>query len=221
MKKAIIFGSTGLTGAALLQQLLENSGYQQVNRFLRTPDSLAREKLITIITDFTDLDAHANTFSEADVFCCLGTTIAKVNFDKEAFKQADLYRPMQIAEAAKKFGANQFIIISALGANKNSSIFYNRVKGELEEQLKQLQLPAVHIMHPSLLLGERREKRKGEGIAKVLTTLFRPLMFGPLKKARPILASDVAKAMIRIAEKNNTGYHIYPSDQLQEIADAK
>lgn len=220
MSKALIFGSTGLTGSALLELLLRNDQYSELVCFVRKESSSAHNKLRYIKTDFSDLDKHANEFEKTDVYCCLGTTIKKVNYDKEKFKEADLYTPLKIAECVKKYHANQFLIISALGANSKSRIFYNRVKGELQEKLLSLHISSLHIFQPSLLLGDRKEKRIGEEIGAVFSKLISPLLTGRSKKYRPIKVTAIAKAMAKVAGENKQGEYIYTSDLIQKMADA-
>ncbi|MBC8046808.1 MAG: NAD(P)H-binding protein [Fimbriimonadaceae bacterium] len=217
-KKAVVFGATGLIGEYLVQELIKNPEYSSVVLFVRKETSFTNSKTTQIIVDFENLPAHKNEFADADVYCCLGTTIANVNHDKEAFKKVDLYYPLQIAQLAKENSANQFIVISSMGADANSKFFYNRVKGELEAKLKTLQLNSLQILHPSLLLGSRKEFRFGERISQIISPLFTPLLTGQYKKYRPIYANDVAKAMIKIALQNKKGINIHSSEDLRLIA---
>ncbi len=217
MKKAIIFGSTGLTGSALLDLALPDADYSTVICFTRKPLPVIHEKLQNIVTDFTNLDAYGNLFQNAVVFCCLGTTIKAAGYDKEKFKEADLYRPLLIAETAVKCNSDQVLVVSALGADKNSRLFYNQVKGELDERLQELPLLSLHIMHPSMLMGRKKNIRFGERAGEILSAVLSPLMMGGAKKYRPISATTVARAMLRIAGLHKKGKYIYPSDQLQEL----
>lgn len=220
MKKAVIFGSTGLTGSALLNLLLTNNQYDWIICFVRKDNHSENNKLSYVTTDFSSMDSYENMFENADVYCCLGTTIKQVGYDKEKFKSADLYTPLQIAEAAKRFNSNQFLIISAMGANSKSSVFYNRVKGELHDKLLSIDSPALHVFQPSLLLGNRKEKRTGEKIGTILSAILNPIMIGGLKKYRGIHVATVAKAMANIASQNIPGNHFYTSDKIQELGNA-
>ncbi len=220
MSKALIFGSTGLTGSTLLQHLLKEKYYSEIVCFVRREITSANAGLKYIVTDFRDLESHGKEFENADVYCCLGTTIKKVNYDKEKFKEADLYTPLLIAGCSQKYNANQLLIISAMGANSKSSIFYNKVKGELQDKLFAIKLNSLHILQPSLLVGDRIEKRAGERIGEIILKLTKPLLIGGLKKYRAINVSAIAKAMLKLAKEHKQGAYIYTSDLIQQIADA-
>ena len=220
MSKAIIFGSTGLTGSALLKHLIEDKYYSEIVCFVRKDIKSTNTEVKYITTDFKDLQKFGNEFENADVYCCLGTTIKKVNYDKEKFKEADLYNPLLIANCVKKYNSQQLLIISALGANSRSSIFYNRVKGELQDKLFTLKLHSLHILQPSLLVGDRIEKRAGERIGEIVLNFCKPLLIGSLKKYRAIKVSAIAKAMLKLAKEHKKGEYIYTSDLIQQIADA-
>ena len=220
MSKALIFGSTGLVGSALLHHLLDEKYYAEIVCFVRREIKSTNTNLKYIVTDFKDLESYGKEFENADVYCCLGTTIKKVNYDKEKFKKADLYNPVLIADCAKKYNSTQLLIISALGANSRSSIFYNRVKGELQDKLFTIKLNSLHILQTSLLVGDRVEKRAGERFGEVILNLFKPLLIGGLKKYRAIYVSTIAKAMLKLAKEQKKGEYIYTSDIIQQIADA-
>ena len=220
MKKAVIFGSTGLTGSVLLQHLIDTKYYTEIVCFVRREKATAEAGAKYIVTNFSDLDTYGAEFENADVFCCLGTTIKQVNYDKEKIKEADLYNPLLIANCVKKYNANQLLIISALGAKSNSSIFYNRVKGELQDKLLALKLNSLHILQPSLLVGDRIEKRAGEKVGEVILNLMKPFLIGGLKKYRSIKVTTIAKTMLKLAKEQKQGEYIYTSDLIQQIADA-
>jgi len=221
MQKAIIFGASGLTGSGLLQILCDDNYYTEVICFVRKQIHVINGKQVNVITDFTDLDHYANMFNGADVYCCLGTTNKQVNNNKDAYREADLFRPMRIAMLLKQNGGKQLLIISAMGANAKSKIFYNKLKGELQDKLMAMQLPGLHIFQPSLLLGNRQEVRNAERFGQFVMTSIKPLLLGQLKKYRAIKAYDVSLAMFIIARKNIIGNHIYTSDIIQQIADAR
>lgn len=133
-----------------------------------------------------------------EVFCCLGTTIRKAG-SQEAFRRVDHDYPLALAQRAGTGGARQFLMVSALDANAGSSIFYSRVKGETERDIAAIGLPRHLFLQPSLLLGDRHEKRAGESVAIVASRLLLPLMLGPLRRYRPIDADDVAAVMVYAA----------------------
>jgi len=143
----------------------------------------------------------------------LGTTI-RIAKTKEAFRRVDHDYPLELANITKSQGASQYLLVSALGANKNSSIFYNKVKGEVEEAIQQVSFNSFHIFRPSLLLGDRGEQRAGEGAGKIFFAVFG---FMIPAKYKAIESVKVAHAMIHFAKANNTGFHILESDELQKF----
>jgi uncharacterized protein YbjT (DUF2867 family) len=153
------------------------------------------------------------------VYCCLGTTIKKAG-TQDAFRKVDFDYPVRIAALTQHCGANQFLLVSALGANPHSRIFYNRIKGEAEEAIRKMSFNAFHVFRPSLLLGERTEHRPGEKVGAVAMAVLKPLMSGPFKKYRAIQAHDVAKAMVRVAQMDLEGFNVFESNRIQEIADS-
>ncbi|MDZ7343458.1 MAG: oxidoreductase [candidate division KSB1 bacterium] len=215
-KSALLLGASGLVGGHCLQLLLEDAAYEKVVVWVRMPLGLHHPKLQQQVVDFTHLE-RAQVAKVHDVFCCLGTTIKKAG-SQEAFRQVDFTYPLEIAKIAVVNGAEQFLLVTAMGANSKSSIFYNRVKGEVEAAIATLPFRAVHIFRPSLLLGERREFRLGEKIAAKVAGIFSFLFHGPLRKYRPIHARVVAAAMIEVAKRNLTGVNIFESNQIEVIS---
>lgn len=215
-KTALIVGATGLVGKFCLSYLLMDKNYQKIIVLTRNPLPIKDEKIENIICEYEQLASYANRLVADDVFCCLGTTIG-VAGSQENFKKIDLYYPLELAKITKKNGAKQFLVVSAMGANSKSSIFYNRVKGELQDTLKTIGFNTVHIFQPSLLTGIRKEFRAGERIAQVVTKIFRPLMFGPMKKYQPIEGMVVAYAMHQKALAEHNGFYIHQSDQIQSV----
>lgn len=215
-KRAFIAGATGLIGSFLLEKLLADDRYEKVVALVRK-ELPPHDKLEQVVlVDFDQLESINSSLKADDVFCCLGTTIAKAE-SKENFKKIDLEAPVKLAEMARANGAQQYLVVSALGADKNSRIFYNQVKGEMEEQLKDLGYETVHIFRPSLLYGPRKEKRTGEDAAKRLYKAFSFIFRGPLKKYDGIEAEQVAKAMLHYARQEKTGIYIHESIDLQKI----
>jgi len=169
--------------------------------------------LTQVVSDFSDLALLADIFAVNDVFCCLGTT-AKKTHDQKEYKKIDVDYPLEIARLAKDNQVQNYLIVSAMGANKYSKVFYNRLKGLLEDELIKIGLPGLHIFRPSLLTGARKEFRGGEKAAVVLSRIFIFLFVGPLRKYRPISASAVARGMYTAAQTNKKGTFIYNSDQI-------
>jgi uncharacterized protein YbjT (DUF2867 family) len=213
-RKALIAGATGLIGGHCLQALLDDPNYSEVIALVRKPIVKTHRKLKTVLTKFDNLERELSNIQVDDVFCCLGTTIKKAG-SQEAFKRIDLSLVVTVAELMRKQGTEQFLVISALGADKNSKVFYNRVKGEMESALKDLGYPCLRIIRPSLLLGAREEFRLGEKIGVMLTPVLKPFLLGSLKKYRPVEAESVAEFMVKIGGKELTsGVHIYESNMI-------
>lgn len=208
-RKAVVAGATGLIGKELVQMLLSNPNYVSVTLLVRRPTGLQHSKLTEKVIDFEQLEHADVDLSEADVFCTLGTTIKKAG-TQQAFRQVDYVYPVILGRMAKIQGARQFLIVTSMGANPSSRVFYSRVKGETEEALRELDLPSLQIFRPSLLLGEREEFRLGERFMAVLAPLFK----GPLRKYSPIQGKYVAKSMLRTALEDFSGVHVYESYQI-------
>lgn len=220
-KRAIIFGSTGLTGSYVLHEALIGDRYAEVVCFNRRELPVSDPRHRNIVTNFNDLEIYSALFADADVFCCLGTTFKNVNNDREAYYEADVSRPLRAARLAADQKASSFVVQTAMGANARSSIFYNRLKGELEDKLSALPLHALYIFRPSLLTGPRKEQRSGESLGKWVMNFMDPLLLGPFRKYRSIAASDVAKAMVKAALAAKPGKQVYLSDAIQKLADGK
>lgn len=213
-RKALIVGATGLIGGFCLQALLDDSNYSEVIALARKPIPTTHRKLKTVVATFDDLEPDISKIHADDVYCCLGTTIKKAG-SQDAFKKIDLTLVVTVAELMKKQGAKQVLVISALGADKNSKVFYNRIKGEMESALEDLGYPCLRIIRPSLLLGTREEFRLGEKIGVLLTPVLKPFLLGSLKKYRPVEAESVARFMVKIGSEELTlGVHIYESNMI-------
>ena len=217
---ALVVGATGLVGSACVAELLASERYSKVlvvaRRKLDIADSAL--KLSTIIANFDELDAVAKQLKAHDVYYCLGTTIKKAG-SQAMFRKIDYDYTLSIAKIVLQNGAEQFLLVSSLGADAKSSIFYSKVKGELENALKKMPFGALHIFQPSILLGNRHENRMGEAIGKRVAAWLAPLMVGALRKYRGIEGVDVAKAMLSTALQNKKGIYTYLSDEIQAIAD--
>ena len=215
MKTALIFGSSGLIGGHLLNQLIKNKDYSKIRLFVRSDPEINDPKVEIIMTDFNNLENHKEDIKGDDCFFCIGTT--KQNSpDKNEYQRVELEVPKQIAQIAKSNLVKSFIFVSALYANPKSSGNYVRFKGLVEEELKRLDFPKLALMRPSFLMGDRKEKRVGEKIGIFVFKLISPLLLGPLKKMRPIHSETVAKAMIRAANENSEK-NIFESNEIAEL----
>ena len=201
MKTAIVFGSTGLIGGHLVNQLIQDNYYTKIKIFVRSQTSINNEKVEVINIDFNNLGNHKTEITGDDCFFCIGTT--KQNSpDKNDYQKVELDIPKEIAQIAKANSVKSFIFISSIYANPNSSGNYVKFKGLVEEELKRLNFSKLGILRPSFLIGKRKENRAGEKIGILTFSILSPLLFGPFKKMRPISSENVAKAMIKIAKEN-------------------
>jgi len=217
-KTAIILGASGLTGSILLELLLQDDQYSCVKIFSRKSIEKKDPKIKEFVGDLLQLENFANDFSGDVCFCCIGTT-AKKTPDKEMYRKIDFGIPVAAAKLCAKNKIPTYMVISALGADAKSSIFYTRTKGEMEEAVLQENIPNTYLLEPSLIFGDRKESRIGEKIAIVLTKLFGFLLVGKLKKYKGIEAENIAKAMFYLA-KNKTDVTRITSDKIAEIAKA-
>lgn len=219
-RTALLLGATGLVGGSLLDLLLVHPGYARLSVLARRTTGRSHPKLTEHLIDFEHLEGAQPQFAVDDVFCTLGTTIRKAG-SRAQFRKVDLEYPLAAGGLAVRAGARQMLVVTALGANSRSRIFYNRVKGELEDSLKTVGLSSLSIFQPSILTGERGERRIGEEIGIRVMSAASFLMIGPLRKARPVPASTVARAMIAVALQTITGVRVFRSDEIAELGSAK
>ena len=214
MKTAVIAGHSGLIGRQLLDLLLADDYYTKVIALGRKSLDIDNHKLVQEIVDFNEISFVAEHVD--DVFCCLGTTIKKAG-TKEKFRLVDFQFPVNMANSCHQKGATSFSLVSAMGADENSSIFYNKVKGEVEKAITNIGFSSVEIFRPSLLLGNRNESRAGEDFGKIFMKGLGFLFVGPLKNYKGIESHKVANAMISFAKADESGNHIHLSGELQEF----
>ncbi|SHJ49664.1 NAD-dependent epimerase/dehydratase family protein [Aquimarina spongiae] len=215
-KTAIILGATGLTGGILLQLLIEDPRYSKIILFSRKATGISHPKVEEHIVDLLILSDHQDKFIADEVFCCIGTTKAKTP-DKNLYHKIDYGIPVSVAQLCKANNIPTYIVVSALGANPNSSVFYNRTKGEMERDVLQCQIPKTHLLQPSLIGGQRTEKRPGEYFFKQLMKVINPLLIGGLKKYQTIVPETIVLAMIWLAN-HEFADRIIISDHIKEIA---
>jgi uncharacterized protein YbjT (DUF2867 family) len=215
-KSALIAGATGLVGGYVLRGALTHPSYSRVEILVRRELPVRDPKLTQRVVDFERLDADVAGIAADDVFCCLGTTIRKAG-SQEAFRHVDYDYPLALARLAKAAGAGKFLMVSALGADPKSSVFYNRVKGEVEHALAATGFPATYFFRPSLLMGPRAEGRRGEKIGTAIGKLIAPFLIGGLRKYRPIYAYTVAAAMMYVANRDFPA-GVIESDSIARLA---
>lgn len=216
-RTAIVLGPTGLIGNHLLNLLLTDTDYEKVKVFHRRRVLKIHDKMEHHEIDLDKLERMKAQFNGNDVFCCLGTTMKKAG-SKEAFKKVDHDYPVKAAGIAYENGVENFLLVSAIGADKDSRFFYNQVKGEVEEDIISKKVSSVYIFRPSILEGERNEIRIGEKVGLIVMKGLSFLMWGKFKKYRPIKGETVAEAMIKKAKSGETGVHIYESAAIKKIA---
>ncbi|MEQ8474555.1 MAG: NAD-dependent epimerase/dehydratase family protein [Marinoscillum sp.] len=212
---AVIAGPSGLVGSELVNQLISDNYYQKVVLLTRRPLDFNDPKLEEVIVEnFDALEAAKSKLVAEDYFCCLGTTIRQAGSKKD-FRKVDLEYPLALAKiAVESSNFKHFLMVTAAGANADSPLFYNQVKGEVEERLKELKFSGLKIFRPSLLLGNRREFRFGEEVAKLISKLFSFFMVGLKRKLWSIKAADVAKAMRLVAKEQRPGLRVYNSNDM-------
>lgn len=203
----LLAGASGLTGEHLLDRLLNEPTVTRVLAPSRKP--LAEHpRLENPVGDPAVFLPQLR--GQVDIaFCCLGTTIKQAG-SEEAFRAVDLDMVMEFAKRAREMGARHLIVISAIGADPKSSIFYNRVKGQMEEALKAQGWPQLTIVRPSLLLGERLEPRLAEQLAGPLSRLIPGKYHG-------IEVCELARAMWRLALEEQDGVRVVESDELRKL----
>ena len=218
MKTALVFGSSGLIGGHLLNELIQSDKYNKIKLFVRSDHGSNHSKTEIIKTDFNNLENHKEDIKGDDCFFCIGTT--KQNSpDKNEYKRVELDVPKKIAQIAKSNLVNSFVFVSSGYADPNSSGDYLKFKGLVEEELKRLSFSKLGIMRPSFLMGDRKEKRVGEKVGIFIFKLLSPLFLGPLKKMKPIHSKKVAKAMVEITNRDFK-QNVFESNEIVEVSNS-
>jgi uncharacterized protein YbjT (DUF2867 family) len=211
IRTALLAGATGLVGSHVLEFLLAADGWSRVVTVGRRSVAQNHEKLEQRILDLGAIEAVSDLPHADDVFCCLGTTIRQAG-SQQAFRRVDHDFVVGLARAGIRVGATQFLLVSAIGADPESRIFYSRVKGEAETAVRRLPYRAVQIFRPSLLLGKRAEFRFGERLAMLVAPVLPVFLPGALRRYRPVDASSVAWAMVNVAREARRGTNVYEYD---------
>jgi len=201
-KTAIILGATGLTGGLLLDKLIKDERYESIKLFSRSEIKNLPDKVTQFIGNLLELENFKNDFKGDEVFCCIGTTTKKTP-DKVLYKKIDYGIPVSAAKLSKENNINTYIVVSAIGADPNSSIFYNKTKGEMERAVLSEKIKQTHILQPSIIEGDRQERRIGEKIALMAFKLIQPLFFGNFKKYKITKAERIAQKMIGLANSSS------------------
>jgi uncharacterized protein YbjT (DUF2867 family) len=208
----LVAGATGAVGRELVNQLLEDPDVALVQVVVRRATGRSHPRLAEFVTDFDDLDGcasqHPQLFSVDAVFCCLGTTMRAAG-SREAFEKVDYDYVLKLAMLASVHRVPKFLMISAVGASPKALAYYSRVKGRVEEAVGGLAFNTLHVMRPSLLVGQRHEHRPGEAAAQKFAPLLSPFLRGPLARYRPVRTAEVAAEMIRLAKRDQPGAYIH------------
>ena len=215
MKTALIFGSTGLVGGQVLNQLVDNTDYSKIKIFVRSDTKVQSNKVEIIKIDFSNLENFKDYIKGDDCFFCIGTT-KKNSRDQDEYRRIELDIPKKVAQLAKMNEVKSFIFISSISANSKSSSDYLKFKGQVEEEIKNLNFQTIAIMRPSFLMGNRKEIRIVEMVGIPIFKMLSPLFLGSLKKMKPIQSELVAKIMIRAANENMQKT-IFESDEIVEL----
>ena len=213
-RTALVAGATGLVGSHVLELLLADPQWSHVVTVGRRKTSNHNAKLEQRVLNLSELDSVTDLPHVDDVFCCLGTTIKQAG-SQPAFRLVDHEFVVGLARAGLRAGATQFLLVSAIGADPESRVFYSRVKGETEAAIRKLSYRGIQIFRPSLLLGDRSEFRLGERIAMLGAPMLPLLLVGRVRRYRPIQAATVARAMISIAHDAPRGPNVFEYDAMR------
>ena len=208
MKKALLFGATGFIGSNLLRDLLDSPDYAQVITVVRKPLAFSHPKLNVLIGDLASLPALSPQLVADEVFIALGTT-RKTTPDEAEYYKVDHDYPVKAAEIAKANGARSVFLVTAVGANASSSVFYVRTKGEVERDILALGFDHTHIFRPSMILGMRTEDRPRERMFIAVWNVINPLLMGPVDRYRGLTGDQIAHAIARAARQQIGKVRIY------------
>ncbi len=216
MKTAILLGATGLTGGILLQELLKDSRYVKIILFSRSSVKIKDSKIEEHLVDLFQLENYREEFKADQVFCCIGTTKSKTP-NEETYRRVDYGIPVSAARLCKENGISIFAVISTLGANPKSRLFYSKTKGEMQRDVLAQNIENTYIFQPSLIAGDRGEKRFYENFANQVMKFLNFTLIGPLKKYRSIHPEIIARAMLIVANKG-CKKSIIESEEINKIA---
>lgn len=210
-RSVMLLGATGLVGREILRLLCAEPDVDRVVALVRRPIKAADDPKVRIeVVDFDALESRAELFSVGQIFCALGTTIKQAG-SQPAFRRVDFEYPLIAARLGVERGASHYLVVTAVGASATSRVFYNRVKGELEDALRTLPYRSVTIARPSLLIGHREEHRFGEELGKRIGWLTPG-------RYRPVSAEAVALALVLAAREDRPGMRIIESEDIRRLA---
>ncbi|MDO7136287.1 NAD(P)H-binding protein [Algibacter lectus] len=216
-KTAIILGATGLTGNIILHKLIEDDRYKTIKLFSRSKIEGLPDKVEQFIGDLLNLEDFKPDFKADEVYCCIGTTTKKTP-NKEPYKKIDYGIPVTAAKLSKENNIPTFLVISAMGANESSNVFYNKTKGQMEHDVLKRNIKNTFVLRPSLIGGERKEHRLLEKIGLAVFQVIEPLFIGKLKQYKIIDAETIATAMIKLANNRSNAEVIITSNDIKQIS---
>jgi uncharacterized protein YbjT (DUF2867 family) len=215
LKTVTVIGATGLIGSRLVELLQNDDDFTTIKALVRRAVEFKSPKIRVEVIDFTDETAFRTAIAGSDaVFCAVGTTQKKVKGDKAAYRKVDYDIPVHAAKFCSETGCPEFLLVSSIGASRKSGNFYLKLKGEVEDTVRNMNIPSVSVFRPSMLLGRREEFRLGELIAKPLSVTF-SFLFPSMYK--PIKADQVAKAMISASKNAKPGFNIYYYREMNDL----
>lgn len=215
LRTVTVIGATGLVGGHLVERLAADPAFMSIRVLVRRPVSFSSSKVDVRQVDLSDPAAYAPAIAGSDaVFCAVGTTQRKVKGDLEAYRRVDHFIPVQAAKACIETGCPQFLLVSAVGADSGSRNFYLKLKGEVEDEIRELGVPSAAVFRPSLLLGARSEFRLGEKLAQGIMPLISFLL---PSRYRAVRAEAVAGAVVEAAKQAKPGFHVYSYREMMEL----
>jgi len=214
-KSALIAGATGLVGRELLRLLLDQEYYDRIVVLTRRELDIKDNRLeIVIIDNFELLEEYEDQFNTHHIYCLLGTTMKKAG-SKERFRRIDHDYPLKMAELSQsKPDFEKFLLVTSLGANASSALFYNKIKGEVEESISALNIKGLKIFRPSLLIGFREDFRLWEEVGKIVSSFLSFFMIGSRRRLWTIEGQDVALAMYQVARSHDASREVFSSNDI-------
>ena len=211
--KALVIGATGAVGKDLVEQLLKDDSFDRVDVFVRREMPLLSSKLVSHVVDFDHTESWAGLLTGDVLFSCLGTTI-KAAGSQDAQWKVDYTYQFEVAKAAQANGVQQYILVSSVGADAHSKIFYSRMKGQLDEDVAKLGFPGCFILRPPSLIrkgSDRFGEKAGVVVLKALNAI------GLMRSWTPMPTEEVAAAMVRLAKSGKTGHGIITSQEILKV----
>ena len=196
MKEVTVVGGSGLIGSELIKQLIESNNISKIHVLVRKEIRNSSPKISVHVVDFENSEQLKDSIHGEIIYCCIGTTKAKTP-DVSNYEKIDRDIPVRLAQIGKLVGIHQFHLISAIGANINSKINYNRIKGEAEEGVKATNIPQIFIYQPGMLIGKRSESRPLEFIAQKTSPFMDLFMIGSLKRFHSVKAQNLAATILK------------------------